>query len=130
MLRTIIALLIIVPALEIWIMIGIGQKIGGLNTLILLFLTALAGALLVQKEARKVWHYARNQLRNGEPPGLSILDGICLFIGGILLITPGFLTDLVGLLFVLPFTRRHFRAGLLKGLKKYAEKNQWFIFYH
>lgn len=128
MLKFFVLLMVIVPALEIWIMIEIGRLIGGFDTLVLILLTSIVGAYLARKEASRVWHYAKHQLANGEPPGMSILDGICVFAGGLLLIIPGFVTDVLGLLLVLPPSRRYFRSGLFHLLQKYIEKRRIHFF--
>lgn len=86
--------------------------LGGWPTFLLLLAGAVVGALLMQSEGRKVWGEARRQLSSGQMPGHAILDGICVLAGGLLLIVPGFLSDLVGLAMLLPWTRSLFRLGL------------------
>lgn len=118
MFRIVVLLLVVMPALEIWALIAVGKLIGGWQTFALLVLTGLAGALLVRREAGRVWHFARRQAAYGEIPTEAILDGICIFIGGILLLAPGFITDIAGLVFLLPPTRTHVRRGVLLLIRK------------
>ncbi|MDP4161944.1 MAG: FxsA family protein, partial [Bacillota bacterium] len=70
----------------------------------------------------KTLRKAQEELRNGRMPGEAILDGICILIGGTLLITPGFVTDILGLLLLLPFTRRFFKYLLRNSFKKWINK--------
>jgi UPF0716 protein FxsA len=113
MFRILVVIMIVVPALEIWGLITVGKLIGGWQTFALILLTGFVGAFLARKEASRVWNYARMQLAAGQLPGRSILDGICIFAGGLLLLTPGFLTDTLGFLLVMPATRPFFRNALL-----------------
>src|SRR5690625_3984046 len=103
-------LLIIIPAVEISIFIWTGSKIGVGPVFLLMIMTAVTGIALVKKQGMATWKRAQFSIYNGEPPGEQILDGICIIVGGILLITPGFATDIIGFLLVLPFTRRPFKA--------------------
>jgi len=111
-------LFVAVPALEIWTLIGMGKLIGGWQTFALVALTGIAGAWLVRREAGRVWTDAVRQAAQGEIPALAVLDGICIFAGGILLIVPGFLTDIAGLAMLLPPTRAFFRNGLIVLIRK------------
>ena len=124
MFRILLILLIVVPALEMWGLIMIGSWIGAWETLLLLLLTGFAGAYLVKKEARKVWHYAQYQMSVGQVPTQSILDGICLFAAGLLLLTPGFFTDIAGFLLVLPITRAVVRSFLMALIKKWISRGR------
>lgn len=105
MLRWLMVLFIVVPAAEIFVLFSIGQLIGGWETFALILLSGFLGAYMSKREGKRVWEYAQHRLSRGEIPTDSILDGICIFTGGLLLLTPGFLTDLLGLFLVVPFTR-------------------------
>jgi UPF0716 protein FxsA len=118
MFRVLLAIFIIVPALEVTGMITLGHFIGGWTTFGLILLSGFVGAYLAKREGRKVWAYARQQMSMGQVPTESILDGICIFAGGIFLITPGFLTDILGFLLVFPLTRPIFKVLLLTFIKK------------
>lgn len=118
MLRWLLILFIVVPAAEIYVLFSIGRLIGGWETFGLLLISGFLGAYLAKREGRRVWEYARFQLSRGEIPTDSILDGICIFTGGLLMITPGILTDVAGLLLVLPFTRPLAKLLLLRWIKR------------
>jgi UPF0716 protein FxsA len=118
MFRVIVLIMIIIPALEIWGLITVGKLIGGWQTFILILLTGCAGAFLAKREGMKVWSLARIQMANGQVPTQSIMDGICIFAGGLLLLTPGFFTDIVGFLLVIPPTRMVVRAWLSLMIQK------------
>jgi UPF0716 protein FxsA len=118
MFRWILLIMVVIPAVEIWGLIMIGQLIGGWMTFLLILLTGFFGAFLAKREGKKVWHYARHQMAHGQIPALSILDGICIFAGGLMLLTPGFFTDLLGFLLVFSGSRAFFRAWLLWMIQK------------
>lgn len=118
MLRFIVLLMIVVPALEIWGLITAGRYIGGWQTFALIVLTGFIGAFLAKREGRKVWTLARLQMNQGQVPAQSILDGICIFTGGLLLVTPGFITDIIGFLLVIPPTRAIIRVWLAIFIRK------------
>ncbi|GIQ69855.1 membrane protein FxsA [Xylanibacillus composti] len=122
MFKLLLLLLIVVPAIEIWLMILIGGQIGSWNTLLLILLTAVAGAYLTKREASLVWSQARFEMENHRVPGRHLLDGICILIGGVLLLAPGFLTDAVGFLLIFPPTRLWFRVLLMRVLQKALSK--------
>ncbi|MFD2613480.1 FxsA family protein [Paenibacillus gansuensis] len=112
MLKWLVILFIVVPALEVWSLIQMGQWIGGWQTFGLILLTGFLGAYLAKKEARKVFAAARAQMEAGRVPSTTILDGICVLAGGLMLLSPGFLTDIVGFLILFPPTRPFFRLTL------------------
>lgn len=124
MFRIIVALFILIPALEIWGLFTLGKLIGGWQTFALIILTGFVGAYLSKSEARKVWHYAQHQLSRGQFPTDSILDGICIFTGGLLLLTPGILTDVLGFLLVFPVTRPVCKAAILYVIRKKIDMNR------
>jgi UPF0716 protein FxsA len=98
--------LIGVPLLEIYVVIEVGRAIGVPATLALLILDALLGTILMRSQGRAVWRRARETLRAGRVPGREALDGALVIVGGALLIAPGFITDALGALLLLPLTRR------------------------
>lgn len=129
MARIVILLLVVVPALEIWGLIAMGKRIGGWQTFALIVLTGLFGAWLARREFGRVWAFARQQYAYGEIPTQAILDGICVFIGGLLLVIPGFLTDIVGLAMLLPPSRAFFRDGLSALIRKKLLDGTFHFFY-
>jgi UPF0716 protein FxsA len=93
------------PAIELAILIYAGTKLGTLNTLSIVILTALAGSILVRKEGLDVLNRFRLSLEGGIFPSEEIMDGAMILVAGALLLTPGFITDIIGLAFVLPASR-------------------------
>lgn len=100
-----IILFIVVPILELYVIIQVGQLIGVLPTLILLLADALLGSWLLKHEGRGAWRRFNEALAARRFPGKEVADGVLIVIGGTLLLTPGFLTDVFGLLLLLPPTR-------------------------
>ena len=106
--------LLVVPTLEIAIIIGVGQLIGGWPTLVLLVLESALGAVLVRREGARAWRELARALSARRMPASELSDAALVLVGGALLLTPGFLTDLVGFFFVIPFTRPRARRVLLR----------------
>ncbi|GAA3401644.1 FxsA family protein [Paenibacillus hodogayensis] len=127
--RLLLLSLVIVPALEIWVIMEIGQRIGGWRTFLLMLLTSILGAYLAKREGKKVWAYAQRDIPAGQPPAPYVLDGVGILIGGVLLLLPGFLTDICGLLLLLPFTRRLFRDRLSAWLQYKLAQGRPFTFF-
>ncbi|MET9337830.1 FxsA family protein [Nonomuraea sp. NPDC003804] len=96
---------LVVPVLEIWLLIQVGSVIGGWATVALLIADSLFGAWLVRREGRRAWRSLQESLQSGRMPDKELADGGLILVGGALLLTPGFLTDVFGFLCVLPFTR-------------------------
>jgi UPF0716 protein FxsA len=103
---------LVVPVLEIWLLIRVGQVIGGWRTVALLIADSLLGAWLVRREGRRAWAALQRAVGSGRMPDRELADGALVVAGGALLLTPGFLTDIAGFFFVLPFTRPLARRGL------------------
>ncbi len=99
------ALFIGLPILEIYVIIQVGQQIGAIPTLLLLIAESVFGAWLVKREGRRAWTALNEAFRTGQLPGRQLGDAALVLIGGTLLLTPGFVTDVFGFFFVLPFTR-------------------------
>lgn len=112
--RILILFIILIPAADIGILLYAGSKIGLFPTIFFIFLTGFIGAYLAKKQGMKTIQEARYKLSHGQIPGESVLDGICILVGGTLLITPGFITDILGMLLLFPFTRKFFK-WMLKG---------------
>ncbi|MDQ0298585.1 UPF0716 protein FxsA [Salibacterium salarium] len=113
-----VLLLIIVPALEIGVLILSGNTIGIWPTILLIILTGLLGAWLAKKEGLETIRTAQLQMQNGEVPSTLVIDGICILIGGTVLLTPGFITDVIGFLLLIPYTRGMLKALLQKLFNK------------
>ena len=96
---------IVLPILEMYILIEVGGFIGALNTIGLVLLTALLGLILLRQQGFRTLLNARNKLMQAELPTEELVTGIFLAVGGALLLTPGFVTDFIGFMCLLPFTR-------------------------
>lgn len=113
---------IVIPTIEIAIFIWTGGYIGIWSVIILILLTGILGTIVVRHEGMETMRRAQQLFQQGEIPRDEIFDGICIIIGAILLITPGFFTDVVGFLIVFPLTRKPFRHLLKKIIAKWLAK--------
>lgn len=107
-----VLLFIVVPILELYVIIQVGGLIGVWPTLALLLLDAILGSMLLRHQGRGAWRRFNEALAQGRFPGAEVVDGLLIVIGGTLLLAPGFLTDIVGLVFLIPPTRALVRAVL------------------
>jgi UPF0716 protein FxsA len=110
-----ILLFIVVPIAELYVILQVGQAIGVVPTLILLLADAILGSLLLKHEGRSAWRRFNEALAARRFPGREVADGALIIVGGTLLLTPGFITDIFGLFLLLPPTRAVARR-LLKRL--------------
>ncbi len=101
----VVLLFIVVPILELYVIIQVGQLIGVWPTLALLLADALLGSMLLKHQGRGAWRRFNEALSAGRFPGKEVADGLLIVIGGTLLLAPGFLTDIFGLLLLIPPTR-------------------------
>jgi UPF0716 protein FxsA len=106
--------LLSLPVLEIYLLIKVGSAIGFIPTILLLLSAASLGAWLLQTQGASIWLRVQQSLRNGELPAIELMDGFVILAGGILLLLPGFLSDLAGLLCLLPQTRKLITGWLLQ----------------
>ena len=106
--NAVILFIIGIPAIEIYLMIKIGGYIGALNTIFLIFFTAIAGIFFVRIAGLRTLTSAFNQLVKNEIPVYEIISGAALALAALMLIIPGFLTDAIGFLLIIPFTRKFF----------------------
>jgi UPF0716 protein FxsA len=106
----------ILPIVEIAILINVGEQIGGWYTVAIVIVTAFAGAHLVRQQGLSTLMQAQQKMQVGTMPGQEMAEGLLLVIAGVLLVTPGFITDGIGFLLSLPMTRPLIAKGLLKNL--------------
>jgi UPF0716 protein FxsA len=97
--------LLVLPILEIYVIIQVGQVIGAGPTIVLLVVESALGAWLVKREGRRAWQALSTAFGTGRLPTRELADAALVLVGGTLLLTPGFVTDVFGFFFVLPFTR-------------------------
>jgi len=118
--RFLLFLFISIPILEMVVLIQVGGIIGAIPTVGLVVLTATLGIWLLRLEGMATLNQVQEKLGRGEIPGRELLEGIMLLIGGALLLTPGFVTDAIGFVCLLPFLRKPIAQWLInKGLMKY-----------
>ena len=115
----------IVPVVELYVLIKAGQNIGTLNTIALIIITGMVGAAFAKSQGAQIILKVRATLSQGQMPGRELLEGALVLTGGILLITPGFLTDLLGLSLIIPLTRKFYANITLKYFKKKFKSGQW-----
>jgi len=112
----ILALFLVVPIVELALAIQVGRWIGAVPTILLLIFESLLGAWIVKREGVAAWRALVASAQSGRPPARELADAVLVLIGGTLLLTPGFLTDVVGFLFVIPFTRPLVRGPVTRWL--------------
>jgi UPF0716 protein FxsA len=95
----------VIPVIEVYLLIKVGSLIGALPTVALLLSISLAGAWLVRHQGFGILRRIQAELAQGRLPAAELLDGAMVLVGGVLLLTPGFFTDLLGLFFLIPLTR-------------------------
>jgi UPF0716 protein FxsA len=110
-----VALFIVVPIIELYVIVQIGQAIGLVPTLALLFADAVLGSLLLRQQGRDAWRRFNAALQERRFPGREVADGLMIAVGGTLLLTPGFITDVFGLILLIPPSRAVVRR-LMRGV--------------
>lgn len=96
---------LVMPLVELWVILQVGEMVGGWWTILLLVVDSVVGAVIVRREGRRAWTAFREALGAGRWPADEVAQGALVLVGGALLLTPGFVTDVMGLAFVLPPTR-------------------------
>jgi UPF0716 protein FxsA len=100
-----VAAFVVIPLVEIWVILQVGQLVGPWWTILLLVLDSMLGAWLIKREGGRAWRALREALQGGRMPAKEIADGALILIGGTLMLSPGFVLDIAGILLILPFTR-------------------------
>jgi UPF0716 protein FxsA len=114
MLLPLVLLFIVVPIVEIYVIIQVGQAIGALWTIALLVADSILGSMLMRAQGRAAWQRFNEAVGVGRVPAREVVDGVLVVFGGALLLTPGFVTDIFGLCFLLPPSRALIRRLLVK----------------
>jgi UPF0716 protein FxsA len=117
-LLALIVVFIVVPLAELYVIIQVGQAIGALPTIAILLLDSVLGSMLLRAQGRAVWRRFNEALAAGRMPHREVVDGVLVIFGGAFLITPGFITDVVGIVLLLPPTRALVRAWLARRLSR------------
>jgi len=126
MFMILLALFIVLPLVELWMIIEVGSRIGAGYTIVALILISVAGAVLARQQGYRVIARVQTEVQSGRMPGDSLVDGAIILTGALLLLTPGFLTDIVGLVLLLPVTRIPVRSFAKRRLKKAVERRSVF----
>ena len=125
--NSILLLIILIPVMEIYLLIKIGSVIGAISTISLIFTTAIMGIYYAKYEGLNTLKSGFNQLRKNEPPTFEMLSGAAIAFGALLLIIPGFVTDISGFLLIFPPSRRLIFNSLSKKTIIKKSKNNDFI---
>jgi UPF0716 protein FxsA len=124
MLAKLILLFVLLPLLELAILIRLGQALGFWPTMALVVATGTVGALLARSQGMRVLRAIRADLAAGRVPAGRLVDGLLVLVGGVVLLTPGLLTDIAGLLLLFPASRARFKAGVARRLERMARTGQ------
>ena len=125
--KTIILSIIFIPIIEIYLFIKIGSQIGAFNTISLIFITAVVGILYARYEGLNTFKSGFAQLIKNEIPAYELISGAAIAFAALLLIIPGFATDFIGFLLIVPFTRKIILNQLSKKISKNNIKKKDFI---
>ena len=120
---------IVIPLIEVMLFITIGKYIGLWNTIIIIIITGIIGAILVKSQGITILNKALEEIKSNKIPILSIFEGIAILIAGAFLLTPGFLTDTLGCILLIPKTRNLIISYITTHLKKrtvYKEKSTYY----
>ena len=117
-LLALVALFIVLPLAELYVILKVGDAIGAVWTVLLLAADSVLGSVLLRTQGRSVWRRFNAALAEGKMPHREVLDGVLVIFGGAFLITPGFITDIVGVLLLIPPTRSLIRGVVVRRLGK------------
>ena len=120
-LLALIAIFIVVPLAELYVILKVGDAIGAVPTILLLAADSVLGSVLLRSQGRSVWRRFNEALATGRMPHREVMDGVLVIFGGAFLITPGFLTDIVGLVLLIPPTRALVRPLVARRLGRRVE---------
>ena len=112
---------VVVTLAEIYVLVSVGQAIGGLSTVLLVVVTAFIGSSLLRQQGWSTMAKAQQSMSEGRTPAIEMMEGVVILVSGILLLTPGFLTDALGLLGLIPWSRSYF-------INHFLEKNAESVF--
>ena len=107
-------LFVVVTLLEIYVLVSVGDAIGGFSTVLLVIITALIGSSLLKHQGWSTMAKAQRSMAEGKTPAFEMMEGVVILVSGVMLLTPGFITDTVGLLGLIPLSRRYFINNILE----------------
>ena len=120
---------VVVTLAEIYVLVSVGDAIGAWSTILLVIITALIGSTLLKQQGWSIMAKAQQNIAEGRTPALEMLEGVVILVSGVLLLTPGFITDGLGLLGLMPWSRSYFINHFLeKNAKRvFSQRNSVFI---
>ena len=120
---------VVVTLTEIYVLVSVGQAIGGLSTVLLVVITAFIGSSLLRQQGWSTMAKAQQSMSEGRTPAMEMMEGVVILVSGILLLTPGFLTDALGLLGLMPWSRSYFINHFLEknAERVFKQRNSVFI---
>ncbi|CCO22484.1 FxsA family protein [Maridesulfovibrio hydrothermalis] len=121
---------VVIPLFDLFLLVQVGSKIGTLNAIALCLLTAFAGASLARSQGMATMQKVRENMDKGITPAEDILDAVIIFAAGLVLLTPGFITDAFGLLLLFPLTRGYFKRWLRVQLEAKMKQPNVHVTYH
>lgn len=122
-----VLLFTVVPIVELYFLIRVGQYLGASTTIMIVVFTGIFGAYLARLEGLRVFYSVQKDMQEGKMPASQILDGLLILIGAVLLITPGFLTDALGFALVIPNTRAFIKVLVKQYMQKIIDKKEGVI---
>ena len=122
--KWIIGLFVLLPAVELYILLLAGKTFGALNALLLIILTGVGGAIIARRQGLKAYKEFSESMRNFQAPGDAAINGLFVLAGAIFVILPGFITDVIGLLFLFAPTRKLFKPLLYRWIRKKMKNGQ------
>ena len=125
--NSILLILILIPVLEIYLFIKIGSQIGAITTILLIFVTAIVGVYYAKYEGLNTLKSGFQNIRRNETPTYEVISGAAIAFAALLLIIPGFATDILGFLIIFPLTRKLFFGKFFKNIKKHNEPKKDFL---
>jgi len=114
MLTKLIILFTAIPLIELFILIKAGSIIGAPITILIVLVTGVAGASLARQQGFKIIQKIQTTMAKGAMPGNEMVQGVLVFAGGLMLLTPGFITDILGFSLLIPFSRQHYAFWLIR----------------
>ena len=121
--RILFLLLFVIPLIELYFLIQVGEEIGAFPTILLTILTAVVGIALMRAQGLAIMQKAQLAMASGQPPQQEVMEGVFIFLGGIFLFFPGLISDGIGFLFLIPFVRQFFISQSLKGMSSKGRFN-------
>jgi UPF0716 protein FxsA len=120
---------VVVTLAEIYVLVSVGQAIGGLSTVLLVVITAFIGSSLLRQQGWSTMAKAQQSMSEGRTPAMEMMEGVVILVSGILLLSPGFLTDALGLLGLMPWSRSYFINHFLEknAERVFKQRNSVFI---